>query len=227
MAKWPWEACNEVDVADVVVLRAELAAFMHEVAKLEERKQYVIAARLGLLPRGPSTLDAIGRALGVTRERVRQIEAQARRQLASAYASYEANLTSSQRVPPETLAPSRARKRRRSSRTIVTRYEPENHENTARARVGRARAPKAPSMASTIGAAIRERKVLALTYDGFAGMVESVEIEPMSVYSGATLERTLRFRRRDMNRTDELRWAEIRSAAVVPGAYFGRSRQRA
>ena len=50
---------------------------------LPEREQDVVKLRYGMNGDGePKSLDEIGRRLGITRERVRQIEAQALRRLA-------------------------------------------------------------------------------------------------------------------------------------------------
>ena len=48
---------------------------------LTEREAYVILLRFGIGDREPQTLEQIGIAMGVTRERVRQIEAKALRKL--------------------------------------------------------------------------------------------------------------------------------------------------
>jgi RNA polymerase primary sigma factor len=46
----------------------------HALSALSERERRVIELRFGLDGGQPQTLDEIGRALGVTRERIRQIE---------------------------------------------------------------------------------------------------------------------------------------------------------
>ena len=59
-----------------------LAAAVHAaLATLPPRERAILAARHGLDDMPPRTLDEIGRGLGLTRERVRQIEARALRQL--------------------------------------------------------------------------------------------------------------------------------------------------
>jgi RNA polymerase primary sigma factor len=50
---------------------------------LEERERQVLVLRYGLIDEEPRTLEDIGRRLGLTRERVRQIELDALRRLAS------------------------------------------------------------------------------------------------------------------------------------------------
>src|SRR5262249_54202468 len=57
-------------------------AVRRAVAKLPERQRDVIALRFGLVGEGPTSLEQIGKQLGLTRERVRQIEAEALRRLA-------------------------------------------------------------------------------------------------------------------------------------------------
>ncbi len=57
-------------------------AVRRAVAKLPERQRDVISLRFGLVGEGPTSLEQIGKQLGITRERVRQIEADALRRLA-------------------------------------------------------------------------------------------------------------------------------------------------
>ena len=52
-------------------------ALMRALASLPAREQCVIAMRYGLDGEEPRTLDYVGTALGVTRERIRQIERRA------------------------------------------------------------------------------------------------------------------------------------------------------
>ena len=49
--------------------------------RLSERQRLILTRRYGLDGRDPATLDEIATALGLTRERVRQIEAQTLRDL--------------------------------------------------------------------------------------------------------------------------------------------------
>src|SRR4051812_21912709 len=56
-------------------------AVRRAVSKLPERQRDVISLRFGLVGDGPNSLEQVGRHLGITRERVRQIEAEALRRL--------------------------------------------------------------------------------------------------------------------------------------------------
>jgi RNA polymerase primary sigma factor len=58
--------------AEWMVLRAQLREL---IAELPERERYIIQRRYGLLDDAPQTLEAIGEELGITRERIRQVEA--------------------------------------------------------------------------------------------------------------------------------------------------------
>jgi RNA polymerase primary sigma factor len=57
-------------------------AVRRAVAKLPDRERAVVELRFGLVGDGPASLEAIGKQLGLTRERVRQIETEALRKLA-------------------------------------------------------------------------------------------------------------------------------------------------
>ena len=62
-------------------LRSE--ALMRGLRKLAPREQQVVVLRYGLFGEEPTTLEEIGRRLGLTRERVRQIESESLRRLAT------------------------------------------------------------------------------------------------------------------------------------------------
>ena len=66
-----------------VELTLRSQALQEALAALAEREREVIALRYGLDGAEPRTLEEIGRSLGLTRERVRQIELDALRRLAS------------------------------------------------------------------------------------------------------------------------------------------------
>jgi len=55
----------------------------HVLGKLSERERMIIQLRYGLNGEAPLTLDEVGRAFNVTRERIRQIEHQTLRKLRS------------------------------------------------------------------------------------------------------------------------------------------------
>jgi RNA polymerase primary sigma factor len=68
---------------DEVTYSLQEQALRRAVDELPERQQRIVKMRYGLNgDRDPKSLDAIGRELGITRERVRQIEADALEQLA-------------------------------------------------------------------------------------------------------------------------------------------------
>ena len=73
----------EAPTADLEVsLREDLLG--RALAELPERERIVLESRYGLGDNQPETLQEVGRKLGITRERVRQIERQALDRLARA-----------------------------------------------------------------------------------------------------------------------------------------------
>ena len=68
------EAVNALDATAFGLLQAQLQTIL---ATLSEREAGVVRLRFGLTDGRPRTLDEIGRVFGVTRERIRQIEARA------------------------------------------------------------------------------------------------------------------------------------------------------
>ncbi|MEU4226466.1 RNA polymerase sigma factor [Nonomuraea sp. NPDC026600] len=66
------EAVSPADAVSFILLQQQLRALLDE---LSEREAGVITMRYGLADGKPMTLDEIGRIYGVTRERIRQIEA--------------------------------------------------------------------------------------------------------------------------------------------------------
>jgi RNA polymerase primary sigma factor len=74
---------HPTDVEEEVVVGLSEILLRQTVAKLPEREQHVIDLRYGLSgERDPMSLEMIGREMGLTRERVRQIETQALERLA-------------------------------------------------------------------------------------------------------------------------------------------------
>src|SRR4249919_533251 len=68
---------------ETVELNLRSEALRHALAALPQREREVIVMRYGLTGAEPQTLEEIGRRLGLTRERVRQIELESLRRLAS------------------------------------------------------------------------------------------------------------------------------------------------
>ena len=68
------EAIHPAEAACMTLLHEQLHSVL---GTLPEREADVVSMRFGLTGGQPKTLDEIGRAYGVTRERIRQIESQA------------------------------------------------------------------------------------------------------------------------------------------------------
>ncbi|MER6332743.1 TnsA endonuclease N-terminal domain-containing protein [Streptomyces sp. NPDC001034] len=103
-AHWPLIAERDADT--VLVLRELVAAAVGEMPA--ERDREVLSRRLGLDDQPARTLEQVAETLGVSRERVRQLQTRAIRRLATADAPASrklrqvlAELTCVRRVPPE------------------------------------------------------------------------------------------------------------------------------
>jgi RNA polymerase primary sigma factor len=72
------EAIAPSDAADVSMMQEQLRGILRT---LPDRERRVIELRFGLVDGHPRTLEEVGREFGVTRERIRQIEAKALRKL--------------------------------------------------------------------------------------------------------------------------------------------------
>jgi RNA polymerase primary sigma factor len=70
------------DIEEEVVVALGEDALHRAIATLPEREKFVIMTRYGLGDNDPKSLEQIGREMGITRERVRQIETQALGRLA-------------------------------------------------------------------------------------------------------------------------------------------------
>ena len=57
------------------------ASVVHWLEQLNAKQREVLARRFGLLGYEPATLEDVGREIGLTRERVRQIQVEALRRL--------------------------------------------------------------------------------------------------------------------------------------------------
>ncbi|HNY10844.1 MAG TPA: sigma-70 family RNA polymerase sigma factor, partial [Candidatus Wallbacteria bacterium] len=71
-------AISPVESASYVMLKEQISDVL---STLTEREDKVIKYRFGLIDGCPRTLEEVGRIFGVTRERIRQIEAKALRKL--------------------------------------------------------------------------------------------------------------------------------------------------
>jgi RNA polymerase primary sigma factor len=70
-------------VAEEVVEQAERALLLEALARLPERARCILVRRHGLDDREPATLRELSEELGVSRERVRQLQREAERRLRS------------------------------------------------------------------------------------------------------------------------------------------------
>ena len=77
-------------LADVSAERKELQkAISHGLRILDERERFIVVHRFGLFDERVKTLAEIGRQVGISRERIRQIEVRAVRKLKKAMRGYE------------------------------------------------------------------------------------------------------------------------------------------
>jgi hypothetical protein len=102
-----WSLIAERDADTVLVLRELLAVAVEEIPGQRERE--ILFRRLGLHEEPAQTLEKVAEALGVSRERVRQLQTRAIRRLGRAAApasrkicALVAELSCVDRVPPET-----------------------------------------------------------------------------------------------------------------------------
>jgi RNA polymerase primary sigma factor len=108
--------------AELILRADELATIRRLLESIDEREATVLRLRFGLDGRPPLTLKEIGKKIGLTRERVRQIEFQALDRL-NAHLSDEgpARLFRNMRSAPSTVRPrrrSRSRSRRSQGSTL-------------------------------------------------------------------------------------------------------------
>jgi RNA polymerase primary sigma factor len=66
---------------DQTALRLRSTELAEALAQLDARMRHVLSRRFGLDGEPPQTLEEVGVGLGITRERVRQLESRALRQL--------------------------------------------------------------------------------------------------------------------------------------------------
>lgn len=71
-------AASPMEIAEQNMLQAEITAALNE---LPERERKILQLRYGLLDGQRRTLEEVGATFGITRERTRQIEAEALRRL--------------------------------------------------------------------------------------------------------------------------------------------------
>lgn len=71
----------------------EIRGLVHSaLIRLDERERHIISNRFGLLGGGELTLEEIGRTLNLSRERVRQLEREAKNKLRAALRQHQGNL---------------------------------------------------------------------------------------------------------------------------------------
>ena len=68
-------------VEDIALLHERLKVIESELNQLPERERKIVILRFGLEDGEPKTLEEVGKVIGVTRERIRQIEAKALKKL--------------------------------------------------------------------------------------------------------------------------------------------------
>ena len=78
---WDQEAPSPAEAASYTLLQEQLGKVLQE--HLSPRERRVLELRFGLLDGRTRTLEEVGQYFGVTRERIRQIEAKALRKLRS------------------------------------------------------------------------------------------------------------------------------------------------
>jgi RNA polymerase primary sigma factor len=93
-------------VAEEVVEEAEMALLFEALGRLPERVRHVLVRRYGLDGDEPATLRELAEELGISRERVRQLQREAERRLRRP--RYSASKPSSDASPPGLAIPSRS-----------------------------------------------------------------------------------------------------------------------
>ncbi len=112
------DACPDRDEAtaspeETVVKRDALQALQDILDLIDPREAQVLRMRYGLLPDKPNTLEGIARELGISRERVRQVEREALRKLHA----FIVEGTPTEEVFPAAARARRSKERKRSRRS--------------------------------------------------------------------------------------------------------------